>query len=111
MELAVVTGSCTATIKDVSLHGHKLSLVRPADPTGEPTGSTEVAIDTTGSTTGQLVLLARGSAARQPSESRSRATDLTIVAVVDEVTETYRNAEPGARAEQSSSTERKKVNG
>lgn len=88
MELAIVTGSCTATIKDPTLHGRKLTLVRRADPGGTAVGDTEVAVDVADSTPGQLVLLTRGSAARQPAEIRSQATDLTIVGIVDEAIQT-----------------------
>lgn len=85
MQLALVTGSCTATIKDASLHGRRLAVVRVADQDGTPVGAHEVALDVTGCTAGQLVLLARGSSARQPSEVRALATDLTVVAIVDEI--------------------------
>jgi len=86
MELAVVVGHCTATVKDNSLEGRKLALVRAADDSGTPVGSMEVALDVTGAGVGQLVLLTRGSSARQPAENRQLPTDLSIVAIVDELT-------------------------
>ena len=92
MELARVLGSVTATAKTESLLSHKLLVVQPQDPAGadpRPTDSgtrpAEVAVDTVGAGPGDRVLLARGSAARQPPESRAAATDLTIVAIVDSV--------------------------
>jgi carbon dioxide concentrating mechanism protein CcmL len=60
-------------------------VVQPHDATGGNVGSVEVAVDTVGAGPGDRVLIARGSAARQPPESRSAATDLTIVAIVDSV--------------------------
>lgn len=86
MQLAVVVGQCTATVKDASLDGRKLALVQCSDPDGGAAGDIEVATDITGAAVGQQVLLARGSAARLPAETRQMATDLTIVAIVDEVT-------------------------
>jgi microcompartment protein CcmK/EutM len=87
-----VLGSVTATAKTESLLSHKLLVVQPQDPAGadtRPPGSgprpAEVAVDTVGAGPGDRVLLARGSAARQPPESRAAATDLTIVAIVDSV--------------------------
>jgi carbon dioxide concentrating mechanism protein CcmL len=85
MELAQVLGSVTATAKTESLLSHKLLVVAPLDPAGSDTKSAEVAVDTVGAGPGDRVLIVRGSAARQPPESRAAATDLTIVAIVDAV--------------------------
>jgi microcompartment protein CcmK/EutM len=85
MQLASVLGSVTATAKTDSLLSHKLLVVAPQDPAGSDTGPAEVAVDTVGAGPGDRVLIARGSAARQPPESRAVATDLTIVAIVDSV--------------------------
>jgi bacterial microcompartment shell vertex protein len=85
MELARVLGSVTATAKTESLLSHKLLVVQPQDPAGSDPRPAEVAVDTVGAGPGDRVLIVRGSAARQPMESRSAATDLTIVAIVDSV--------------------------
>ncbi len=85
MELADVLGSVTATAKTESLLGHKLLVVAPHDPAGSGPRPAEVAVDTVGAGPGDRVLIARGSAARQPPETRAAATDLTIVAIVDAV--------------------------
>jgi len=85
MELAQVLGSVTATAKTESLISHKLLVVQPLDPAGTDGRPAEVAVDTVGAGPGDQVLITRGSAARQPPESRAAATDLTIVAIVDAV--------------------------
>ncbi len=85
MELARVIGSVTATLKDGGLGGVKLALVEPVDPAGAVRGPAEVAVDPQGAGVGELVLLVRGSAARQPERTRGLPTDLTVVAIVDEV--------------------------
>jgi len=85
MELAAVLGSVTATVKAKSLLRHKLLVVQPLELAGGASRPAEVAVDTVGAGPGDRVLVARGSAARQPPESRSVATDLTIVAIVDSV--------------------------
>jgi microcompartment protein CcmK/EutM len=85
MELAHVLGSVTATAKTESLLSHKLLVVQPLDPAGSDARPAEVAVDTVGAGPGDRVLIVRGSAARQPPESRAAATDLTIVAIVDAV--------------------------
>jgi microcompartment protein CcmK/EutM len=85
MELARVLGSVTATAKSESLLSHTLLVVAPQDPTGAESRPAEVAVDTVGAGAGDDVLIVRGSAARQPPQSRAAATDLTIVAIVDSV--------------------------
>ena len=78
-------GSVTATAKTESLLSHKLLIVQPLDPAGSDARPAEVAVDTVGAGPGDQVLITRGSAARQPPQSRAAATDLTIVAIVDAV--------------------------
>jgi microcompartment protein CcmK/EutM len=85
MELARVLGSVTATAKVESLLSHTLLVVQPQDPAGSEGRPAEVAVDTVGAGAGDQVLIVRGSAARQPPQSRAAATDLTIVAIVDSV--------------------------
>jgi microcompartment protein CcmK/EutM len=85
MELAYVLGSVTATAKTESLLSHTLLVVQPQDPAGSDGRPAEVAVDTVGAGPGDRVLIARGSAARLPPETRAAATDLTIVAIVDAV--------------------------
>jgi carbon dioxide concentrating mechanism protein CcmL len=85
MELAHVLGSVTATAKTESLLSHKLLVVQSQDPAGSDARPSEVAVDTVGAGPGDHVLIARGSAARLPPETRAAATDLTIVAIVDAV--------------------------
>jgi microcompartment protein CcmK/EutM len=85
MELADVLGSVTATAKTESLLAHTLLVVQSHDPAGSAPRPAEVAVDTVGAGPGDRVLIARGSAARQPPETRGAATDLTIVAIVDSV--------------------------
>ncbi len=86
MDLALVLGSITATAKTESLLAHTLLVVQPIEPQGRLSRRpSEVAVDTVGAGPGDRVLIARGSAARQPPETRAAATDLTIVAIVDSV--------------------------
>jgi microcompartment protein CcmK/EutM len=85
MELAVVVGSCTATVKDEALAGRKLALVQRVDALGAPLGDVEAALDVTGAGAGSTVLMVRGSAARQPASNRQLPADLAVVAIVDHV--------------------------
>jgi len=85
MQLAIVVGAITATVKDASLAGRKLSLVRVVDAEGNPSSVLEVALDVTSAGVGERVLVVRGSAARQPAANRALAADLSIVGIVDDV--------------------------
>lgn len=98
MELARVIGQCTATVKEPSLDGRRLALVCRADAGGVIIGEVEVALDVTGAAPGVLVVVTRGSAARQPAENRQLAADLSVIAIVDHVTEEF----PGKRTSRSS---------
>jgi ethanolamine utilization protein EutN len=85
MELARVIGSVNATLKDGGLQGLKLALVQVVDEHIKPVSHAEVAVDTQSVGIGELVLVVRGSGARQPELTRGIAADLTIIAIVDDV--------------------------
>ena len=83
MQIARVIGSTVATIKDEKLTGRKLLIVREADETGQPTGKPCVAVDTVDAGTGDLVLVAQGSSARQTTLTKDSPVDSVIMAVID----------------------------
>lgn len=85
MQLARVTGTVRATVKDASLVGHKLLLVDVTDGAGKVIQPGAVAADTVGAGVGDQVLLTTGSAARMPAATASTPVDATIIAVVDRV--------------------------
>ncbi len=83
MLIARVIGSAVSTVKDPSLTGHKLLLVREADESGEVVGPVFVAVDGAGAGTGELVLVVRGSAARHGARTHDQPVDALIVGVLD----------------------------
>jgi microcompartment protein CcmK/EutM len=83
MQIAKVVGSAVATIKDERLTGRKLLIVREADESGNAAGKPYVAIDTVSAGTGDLVLIAAGSSARQTDQTKDTPVDAVIMAVVD----------------------------
>ena len=83
MQIARVIGTTVATIKDEKLVGRKLMIVREADEHGNPVGKPYVAIDTVDAGTGDLVLVAAGSSARQTTVTKDRPVDAVIMAIID----------------------------
>jgi microcompartment protein CcmK/EutM len=83
MQIARVIGTTVATIKDEKLVGRKLMIVREADERGNPVGRPYVAIDTVDAGTGDLVLVAAGSSARQTTVTKDRPVDAVIMAIID----------------------------
>lgn len=86
MQLARVIGTAEATVKEPSLTGHKLLVTNIVDGAGKVIEPAVVAADCCGAGVGELVLLARGSAARIPAKAAGAPVDATVIAVVDRVT-------------------------
>lgn len=80
MQICQVLGRVTATAKDQKLKGLKLLIVRPAV---FDQGPPFVAVDTVGAGVGELVLVARGGAARLAEGYDQVPTDAGIVAILD----------------------------
>ena len=85
MQLGRVVGNVVSTIKAPGLHAFKLLLVAPFGEDAPTAADPLVAIDLAGAGEGEVVLVARGSAARIPSGAEDAPTDAAIVAVVDTV--------------------------
>jgi microcompartment protein CcmK/EutM len=94
MKIALVIGSTISTIKDHSISGRKLLIVRDADTAGKEKGAPYVAVDTVSAGTGDLVLVTDGSSARYTNQTTDAAVDAVIVGVIDSLemsgTVTYR---------------------
>jgi ethanolamine utilization protein EutN len=103
MDLARVEGSVVSTMKVDRLQGHKLLVVSFLGPDVAPVGGHVVAVDTVGAGVGEVVLIVRGSSARQTSRTAQVPTDTTIVAIVDAVVyrgkQTYEKGVTGAAHE------------
>ena len=71
MYVGKVTGMIIATTKNEGLVGKKLLIVQPLDMKCNPVGDCEVAVDTVGAGTGEIVLVA--------------PIDRSIVAIIDHI--------------------------
>ena len=83
MLIARVVGSAVSTMKDRQMSGLKLLILREATPADELVGDPFVAVDSVGAGEGELVLVARGSAARQTDTTRDRPVDAVIMGILD----------------------------
>jgi len=85
MNLGKIVGTVVSTRKDEKLVGTKLQIVRQIDPEGRETGAFVVAVDAVGAGTGEGVLYASGSSARQTTITENRPADAVIMAIVDAI--------------------------
>jgi ethanolamine utilization protein EutN/carbon dioxide concentrating mechanism protein CcmL len=83
MKLGRIVGSVVSTRKDPSLDSLKLLIVENLTTALEKEGGYVVAIDSVGSGTGEVVLYATGSSARQTAVTKDRPVDAVIMAIVD----------------------------
>ncbi|GAA0711367.1 EutN/CcmL family microcompartment protein [Paraclostridium ghonii] len=83
MEIGKVVGNVWATRKDEKLCGQKLLVLKLLKNKDSYSDGFLVAADNAGAGNGDLVLVTRGSGARESLEDRSIPVDATIVGVVD----------------------------
>jgi ethanolamine utilization protein EutN len=83
MLIARVVGSAVSTVKEETLRGLKLLVVREATPANELRGEPFVAVDTVGAGEGELVLIVMGSAARHTDRTRDYPVDAAIIGILD----------------------------
>ncbi|HLB58651.1 MAG TPA: EutN/CcmL family microcompartment protein [Bdellovibrionota bacterium] len=85
MQLGRVVGTVVASQKDPQLEGLKFHIVESTDLAGASQGKQVVAVDSVGAGTGELVLFASGSSARQTEATNNRPVDAVIMAIVDSI--------------------------
>ena len=87
MILGKVTGSVVATRKNDKLLGSKFLIVEPLKSmaSGEA-GEKFVAVDSIGAGIGDIVMVARGSAARLACDSKDAPCDAAVVGIIDDGT-------------------------
>ncbi|MDF2676970.1 MAG: ethanolamine utilization protein EutN/carboxysome structural protein Ccml [Bacillota bacterium] len=85
MYLGKVVGTVVSTSKDQSLVGTKLLLVQRLTSKLEPIEGTEIAVDSVGAGTGELVIVSNGSSARYVLGKSNSTIDAAIVGIVDNI--------------------------
>ena len=84
MLLGRVVGTVVSSRKEPLIEGWKLLVVRQIDADDKETGGYVVAADAVGAGTGEVVLYASGSSARNTQITRDKPCDAVIMAIVDE---------------------------
>lgn len=85
MYLGKVVGTVVSTSKNEGLTGSKLLLIKRLTEKLEPTGNTDIAVDSVGAGVGETVIVAGGSSARRIFDNPNSPIDLAIVGIVDSV--------------------------
>ncbi len=83
MFIAEVVGSVIATRKTDNMGGLSLRIVRILTPNMQLADNYTVVVDVIGANTGELVLIATGSTARQTQLTDTRPCDAVIMAIID----------------------------
>lgn len=85
MYLGRVIGTVVSTSKNPQLVGMKLLIVEKLTERLEREGSSEIAVDSVGAGTGELVIVCKGSSARYVFGRGEAPVDASIVGIVDTV--------------------------
>jgi ethanolamine utilization protein EutN len=85
MQIARVTGTVTATVKDVQLTAHPLLIVDVEDGKGKILTQSIVAADTCSAGVGDMVLITCGSSARLPKNLTGVPVDTAIIAIIEQL--------------------------
>ncbi|MEL7565332.1 MAG: EutN/CcmL family microcompartment protein [Dehalobacterium sp.] len=83
MYIGKVIGNVVATKKDPKLVGSKLLIVCPVDRANQEKDAMVVAIDAVGAGKGEVVLVVKGSTARQALGITDAPIDAAIIGIVD----------------------------
>lgn len=90
MHFARVVGTVVSTVKVPAWRGHRLLMIEPTSPSGEPVARPLVAIDLVSAAPGQRVFYVRGREAANALPDRNNPADAAIVGIVDDVRESER---------------------
>ncbi len=104
MILGRVVGTLWATRKDPGLVGLKLLIIRQIGLDLGPKDAFVIAADAVGAGTGEVVLVATGSSARQTEITKGKPVDAVVMAIIDQLdvptepppAERSKSAQPGS---------------
>lgn len=83
MLIGKVIGTVVASQKDAKLEGLSFKVLQIMDVQGAMSSTYVVAVDAVGAGTGEVVMYASGSSARQTAVTHNKPCDAVIMAIVD----------------------------
>ena len=83
MKLARVIGTVVCTVKNQTLQGKKILVLKPIDRQGNPTGRAFIALDSIGAGAAEAVFYSGGREASFPYLPADVPADRTIVGILD----------------------------
>lgn len=83
MKLARVIGTVVCTVKNETLEGKKILVLKPIDQRGQPAGKAFVALDSIGAGVAEAVFYTGGREASFPYLPSDVPSDRTIVGILD----------------------------
>jgi len=84
MKLAQVIGTVVCTMKNETLQGKKILVLKPIDRDGNPMGKAFIALDSIGSGVGERVFYSGGKEASFPYLPGDVPSDRTIIGILDD---------------------------
>lgn len=86
MDICKVVGSVVSTNKTEKLNGLKLMVVKKMDiQSGKEDDQTFISIDAVGAGEGEVVMVVKGSSARQTPQTENKPVDAAIIAIIDSI--------------------------
>jgi ethanolamine utilization protein EutN len=86
MTLGKVVATVVSTVKIPVLRGHKILVVQPIDPKGQPKGKTMIGLDTVQAGVGDTVLVIdEGNSSRLILADPNAAVRTVVVGIVDQI--------------------------
>lgn len=85
MFIGKVVGSVWATRKEERLKGFKFLIVQHYEVDGKPLPDHHICVDLVDAGVGDMVLVVRGSSARQTEKTKEKPVDAVIVGVIDRI--------------------------
>ena len=85
MFMAKVIGNVVATMKEESLVGYKLMIIRRINVKEEEVGQEEIAADYVGAGIGDCVLIGQGSSVRVSETKKNAPIDMAVIGIIDSI--------------------------
>lgn len=87
MILGIVTGTVTSSSNNTDIQGGRYLLINKCNKQGETKNDFLVALDLVSAGSGEMVMIAQSTSARETPTTRNKAVDAIVVGIVDVIDE------------------------